>query len=490
MLNLAPFVRGEILIPLTDEGNLPCSLALNSKEVRENSLFIAIPGNQHDGASYIEEALQRGASVIVMSEGIGKEAISRYRDKYPYASFYMAPNVRKVASFLASCFYPLQPDTIVAVTGTNGKTSTVSFIRQIWCQYGKTAASLGTLGLCVEGHSLPNLERADGLNTPDSVKLHQILQTLKEEHIDNLVFEASSHGLHQYRLDGVRLKAAVFTNLTNDHLDYHQTMESYFEAKSRLFRDILPEDSTAILNKDIPEYERLEAICRKRNLPLVSYGKSDATIQLMSHVPEDDCQEVSLLIDGKTYVFTLPLVGEFQVYNVMAALGAVRACGEDIEKAVAACKDLKGVPGRLEKAAPGVYVDYAHTPDALNVALKALRPHTKGKLWVVFGCGGDRDSIKRPMMGEIAAKLADKVIVTDDNPRYENPEDIRKQILAKCPEAREIPSRHQAIARAVQERNPEDVVLIAGKGHESYQLVRDQVLPFNDVEEVKKCVRL
>ncbi len=490
MLNLAHLVCQNILTPLTSHENHPESLALNSKQVKENTLFIAIPGHQHDGAAYIEEALQRGASVIIMSEDAGKRGVASYIKKFPHAAFYMTAKIREVTSLLASMYYPRQPDTIIAVTGTNGKTSTVSFIRQIWHSLGKPAASLGTLGLCIESHNLPGLERTDGLNTPDAIKLHQILQTLKDAHIDNLAFEASSHGLHQHRLDGVKLKAAVFTNLTSEHLDYHQTMESYFAAKSRLFADILTEGGVAVLNRDIPEFEKLEVLCRKQNIQLISYGKSQsATIQLIAALPKEDGQNISILIKGKTYTFDLPLAGDFQVFNVMGALGAIIACGGNIEKALAACEHLKGAPGRLEQAAAGVYVDYAHTPDALSVALKALRPHTKGKLWIVFGCGGDRDPFKRPVMGDIAARLADKVIVTDDNPRYENPSEIRRQILAKCPGAFEVSSRREAIIQAMEGKGPDDVVLIAGKGHETYQLVENQVLLFSDVEEVKKCVQ-
>lgn len=466
----------------------PSKLTLNSKEVTSDALFLAVPGLKQDGSIFIKEALEKGANTIIAPETAEKESLSQYIRQYPKVSFYLSPNVRKAASCLASCFYPKQPDCIVAVTGTNGKTSISSFIRQIWHHQGKVSASLGNLGLIVEGATLSGIERDDTLNTPDPIKLHQMLHQLKEEHIDYLAFEASSHGLDQYRLDGVKLKAAVFSNLTNDHLDYHHTMEAYFEAKCRLFKDLLPSGCPAILNKDIPQYQALEGICKEHNVPIISYGKEIGTVQLVSRTPLDSCQVLSILIEGKHYELSLPLVGEFQAYNVMAALGAHLGLGEDIDQAAEYCQDLKEVPGRLQQAVPSVYVDFAHTPDALSMALQALRPHTKGDLWVVFGCGGDRDATKRPIMGEVAARYADKVIVTDDNPRYESPKAIRKEIISKCPHAIEACSRREAIEKAVTQRKVGDVILIAGKGHEAFQIVKDQMLPFNDVDVVKEYV--
>jgi UDP-N-acetylmuramoyl-L-alanyl-D-glutamate--2,6-diaminopimelate ligase len=251
----------------------------------------------------------------------------------------------------------------------------------------------------------------------------------------------------------------------------------------------MPKNGVAILNTDIAEYEKLFALCRKRKLKTITFGKAGKNIRLLSIIPKDGAQDIHLLVGGKPYQFTLPFVGQFQVYNVMAALGAVIACGGDREKAVNACSHLNGVPGRLEKIVPGVYVDYSHTPDGLFLALRALRPHTKGKLWVVFGCGGERDPFKRPMMGEIAHKLADKIIITDDNPRHEDPAKIRQEILAKCPRASESTSREQAIQSAIEGMEPDDVLLLAGKGHETYQIVGDEAIPFNDSEEVRKYVR-
>ncbi|EKE08983.1 MAG: hypothetical protein ACD_16C00227G0003 [uncultured bacterium] len=491
-MSIASLIKKGILTPLGKRVNEPTSLSINSRTLEKGGIFIAIPGFQHDGTDYIEEALTRGATGIVAPAEFKAQIKARFANSYPDVSFFITPEIRKAASYLAVEFYPLQPQNIVAVTGTNGKTSVVTFTRQIWAQMNLPAASLGTLGLIIEGKPLPPPTGTAGLNTPDPIRLHQILHMLKEDNIDHLAFEASSHGLHQNRLDSVRFKAAVFTNFTNDHLDYHQTMESYFEAKCRLFQELMvhDRDSFAVLNTDILEYEKLKTLSRKRGLNLLTFGKAGETIRIKSIVPKEGSQAVSLTVEGKSYDFNLPLVGEFQVYNTVAALGAVMACGGKMTSALEACEKLQGVPGRLEIAAQGVYVDYSHTPDGLKLALKALRPHTKGKLIVVFGCGGNRDAFKRPLMGEIAHQLADKVIVTDDNPRYENPADIRQQILAKCPGALEAASRREAIKMALKEMKPKDVVLVAGKGHETYQLIGDQAFPFNDVEEVQKCMNL
>jgi UDP-N-acetylmuramoyl-L-alanyl-D-glutamate--2,6-diaminopimelate ligase len=486
-MDFTPFITDGTLTFLSGELTFPTSLSLNSKTIKEGGLFIAIPGSQHDGIIFIDEALARGAKAII-TQGIDAKKLIHLQEQYPAVSFLETHNARKTLSLLASSFYPLQPDNIVAVTGTNGKTSVVSFMRQIWNHLGIPAASLGTLGLIIEGKPYPSPTGTHGMNTPDSINLHEILQSLKEDKIEHLAFEASSHGLHQHRLDSVRLKAAVFTNLSNDHLDYHDTIESYFNAKARLFKELLHKNGTAVLNADIAEYEALSSLCRKRKLQKITFGKEGKTIRLLSITPKEGAQDIHLAVEDKSYQFTLPLVGQFQVYNVMAALGAVIACGGNPAKAVQACPHLMGVPGRLEKVVPGVYVDYSHTPDGLFLALRALRAHTKGKLWVVFGCGGDRDPFKRPMMGEIADKFADKIIITDDNPRHENPAKIRQEILAKCPRASESPSRGQAIQTAVKGMGSNDVVLIAGKGHETYQLVGDQALPFDDSEEVRKCI--
>jgi len=380
-VDLTPLIDDGTLIPLGNEVVIPTSLSLHSQAIEKGGLFIAIPGSQHDGTAFIQDALHRGAVGVVAPLELSEKVLTSFKVQYPAVAFFSAPNIRKAASVIASHFYPLQPDSIVAVTGTNGKTSVVSFLRQIWHHLGFSAASLGTLGLIVEGKPLPPAIGTDGINTPNPVRLHQILQSLREQQINHLAFEASSHGLHQHRLDSVRLKAAIFTNFSNDHLDYHHTLDDYFEAKSRLFREVMVQGSYAILNTDIVEYEKLLVICKKRGLKTITFGKTGDMIRLVSVVPKEGFQDVVLRIQEKSYGFTLPLVGQFQVYNVMAALGAVIACEGDIAHAIEVCANLKGVPGRLEQAAPGIYVDYSHKPDALSEALKALRHHTSGKLW-------------------------------------------------------------------------------------------------------------
>lgn len=488
MIALKPLPKTELLIPIRERPLCPSSLAVDSRKVEKGGIFVAIPGTNHDGATFIEEALKRGAAGIVVAQGLGKKIASQFKDHYPHVSFFETPNARKAASLLASHFYPLQPETVVAVTGTNGKTSVVSFMRQLWHHLGKSAASLGTLGLVVEGKPFPSPTGTEGINTPPAVTLHQILQTLKKEGIKNLAFEASSHALDQNRLDAVHLRAAVFTNFSSDHLDYHQTMDTYFAAKARLFEEVLDQTAAAVLNTDVPEYEKLLKLCKKRDLRLLTFGTEGNLLRPISITPTDEGQDVVLECQGKSYTLFLPFVGQFQIYNIMAAASAVIACGADISSTLEACLHLKGVPGRLERVAPGVYVDYAHTPDGLLSSLKALRPHTKGKLWVVFGCGGNRDKSKRPIMGQIAAEFADRTIVTDDNPRYENPAEIRKEILEKCQNAQEIGPREEAIHSALDEMETGDIVLIAGKGHEPYQIIADQHLPFDDGNEVRKWI--
>lgn len=484
-MNISSLIENGLLLPIGTSISSFFSLSLDSRKTEKGGLFIAIPGQNHEGVSFVEDALHQGALGIVVPSGQG----GHFKEMYPDLSVFETFTIRKTASILAAHFYPQQPDTVVAVTGTNGKTSVVSFMSQIWHHLGKSAASLGTLGLRIEGGPLPSSPGTNGINTPDPVTLHSLLAHLKTEGIENLAFEASSHGLDQYRLESVRLKAAVFTNFSNDHLDYHRTLEAYFEAKARLFSEILRPGSFPILNTDIPEYEKLESLCKAKGLHPLTFGRTGNLVRLLSLVPKEEGQDILLECEGRSYPLSLPFVGQFQIYNIMAALSAVIACGAPPDQAIQACLSLKGVPGRLEHVSPGIYVDYAHTPDALLSALNALRPHTKGKLWLVFGCGGNRDSLKRPMMGKVATQLADKIIVTDDNPRHEDPAEIRKQVLAMCPDAMEIFPRERAIQTAVTNIQPGDILLIAGKGHEPYQLIGDQVLPFHDKEEAKKWVR-
>ena len=383
---------------------------------------------------------------------------------------------------MAARFFGVQPRTVVAVTGTNGKTSVASFTQQLWRLLGKPAASTGTLG--VRG---PGLAGGPSLTTPDPVELQRILADLAAQGIDHLALEASSHGLDQYRLDGVLFEAAAFTNLTRDHLDYHGNIEAYRTAKSRLFEELLPPGATAVLNADSPECGALRQIAERRGLRILTYGLNDADIACTDARPRDDGWDLTLMVSKETYETRFPLPGRFQIANMLCALGLVLACGGQAKSAISHIASLKGVPGRLEQAVrldndAVVLVDYAHTPDALKTVLEAVRPHVQNRLVVVFGCGGDRDRGKRPEMGRVGAELADLVYVTDDNPRSEEPDSIRREILAACPEARDVADRREAIAQAMRELGASDMLVIAGKGHEEGQIVGDSILPFNDLE--------
>lgn len=452
-------------------------ITADSRQVKRGSLFAAIPGSKGDGRSYIEDAITHGASVILAPRGtvLPEEAedVVLITDENP----------RKKFAHIAAAFYARQPGTIVAVTGTSGKTSTVSFAQQLWHLSGiKSCASLGTLG--TRG---PNIRKYGGMTTPDAQALMAEIADLAASGITHLAMEASSHGIDQYRLDGVSLKAAGFTNLSRDHLDYHSDMDSYFLTKSRLFTELLPPDGTAVIPGDDEWGARLLGMIDR---PTIVIGK-DIALTKLEAVPHG--QSLSLTVFGKEYNIELPLVGDFQVKNALTALGLVIASGVEADKAAPHLAALRKIEGRLQlveghKEGAGVYIDYAHKPAALETILKTLRPHTQGKLICVFGCGGDRDPGKRPMMGKIAADLADIVIVTDDNPRSENPAEIRKQILAQAPGAKEIGDRGVAIREAIAMAGAGDVVLIAGKGHETGQIIGDHTEPFDDAIEAKKAI--
>ncbi|MCM0019876.1 MAG: UDP-N-acetylmuramoyl-L-alanyl-D-glutamate--2,6-diaminopimelate ligase, partial [Tagaea sp.] len=383
-----------------------------------------------------------------------------------------------------------QPATVVAVTGTSGKTSVASFARQIWATLGRKAASLGTLGLIA-----PNRARYGSLTTPDPAALHKDLAELAADGVTCVAMEASSHGLDQCRLDGVKLQAAAFTNLSRDHLDYHADMDAYFAAKRRLFDTLLPRGSVAVLNADIPEYAALAAACETRGLRVASYGRNGKHLRLIAATPVPGGQDVEIEAYGATHRFLLPLAGAFQTMNALAAAGLVVGAGAAPMDAIEALAKLEGVPGRMErvgarKNGAAVYVDYAHKPDALASVLAALRPHVTGKLHVVFGCGGDRDPGKRPMMGKIAVEGADRAIVTDDNPRTEDAASIRAAVLAAAPGAIEIAPREIAIRDAVAALEAGDVLAICGKGHETGQIVGSETLPFDDRIEARKAIAL
>ncbi len=457
-------------------------LTCDSRRVEPGFLFAALPGTRVDGRDYIDQALRRGAAALLVPPGTGIEPGA------PPVALVTDDNPRRRFALMAARFYETQPPTVAAVTGTNGKTSVVSFLHRIWLRSGRRAASMGTLGL----HA-PGRETAGGLTTPDPADLHRDLRRLAEDGVECLAMEASSHGLAQYRLDGVRVCAAAFTNLSRDHLDYHGSMEAYLGAKIRLFAEVMAAGGTAVLNAADPHCDTLRRICGEKGHRIVNYGPGGDEVRLDALEALADGQALTLTVDGRSDRVKLPLIGAFQAENALCALALAMASGVGRDDAVGALEDLEPVPGRLQLAArhpngAAVYVDYAHTPDALAGVLAALAPHARGRLVAVFGCGGERDPGKRGRMGRIAAGKAHAVIVTDDNPRGEEAAEIRRQVLAACPGAREIGDRALAIATAVAELEPEDILVIAGKGHEKVQIVGSETRPFDDVEVARAAV--
>ena len=461
-------------------------LTADSRAIKPGFLFAALPGSKVHGKAFIGDAVERGATALLTDDAQDLPALHR---EYPGLAVIVDPNPRLRLARMAARFYAPQPKTIAAVTGTNGKTSVAAFTRQIWQHAGRRAASVGTLG--VVG---PDFEIPGSLTTPDPVTLHGALSDLAARRIDCVAIEASSHGLDQFRLDGLDVAAAAFTNLSRDHLDYHPTMAAYLAAKARLFGELIPPGRFAVLNADVPEFESLARLCRSRSHTIYAYGTGVRTeLRLLAARPAAAGQELDLKVLGRSYTVAVPLVGRFQAMNALAALGLALATGVAREKAVDALGRLVGAPGRVQHVASHpngapIFVDYAHTPDALENVLTALRPHCRGKLVVVFGAGGDRDAGKRPVMGEVTTRLADVVIVTDDNPRSEDPATIRRAILAAAPGAIEIGDRGAAIASGIEMLQPEDLLVLAGKGHERGQIVAGVTHPFDDAEVARAVV--
>ena len=455
-------------------------LASDSREVKPGYLFAALPGSRADGAAFLGDAVKRGATVVLGTPAIKSDAESLG------VRFVADENPRARLARLAAEFFGAQPKTVAAVTGTNGKTSVSVFLRQIWEAAGFEAASMGTIGVVTKAG-----ERSLAHTTPDPIQTHRLLAEMAKDGIDHLALEASSHGLDQYRLDGVDIAAVAFTNITRDHLDYHSDFANYLAAKLRLFSEVADNAAAAVVNTDAAHAEDFVAAARKRGLRVLTVGANGETIRLVSRAPHADGQTLDVAYEGRTYKIALPLAGEFQASNALVAAGLAIALGQSADQVFAALEHLKGAPGRLEKVAYAksgapIYVDYAHTPDALETVLKALRPHVAGKLAVVFGCGGDRDKGKRPLMGEAAAEFSDRAIVTDDNPRSEDPAAIRGEILAGCPGAAEIGDRAQAIREGTAGLRKGDCLVVAGKGHESGQIVGGEVRPFSDRDEAIK----
>jgi UDP-N-acetylmuramoyl-L-alanyl-D-glutamate--2,6-diaminopimelate ligase len=451
-------------------------IAADSRAVKPGDLFVAIAGSKDDGLRFVAPAVAGGA-VAVMAERVAPAPLPAG------VAFVRVGDARRALALAASRFFPRQPETIAAVTGTSGKTSVAAFTRQIWAATGEAAASIGTIGLVS-----PAREIYGSLTTPDPVALHRSLHELAGEGVTHLAIEASSHGLDQRRLDGVRIAAGGFTNISRDHLDYHPSLEAYLAAKLRLFTSLVQPRGAAVIDVDHAHADAVVAAAKQRRLRLLTVGRKGEGIRLLDVAIVGFAQTLKVSYAGNTHAVRLPLPGAFQVENALVAAGLAIATGSEPRAVFDALEELRGAKGRLdfvgEKNGAPIFVDYAHKPDALAKALDALRPYASGRLVVVFGCGGDRDAGKRPMMGEIAAAKADRVIVTDDNPRSEEPAKIRAAILQAAPGAIEIGDRREAISSAVADLRRGDVLLVAGKGHETGQIIGKQTLPFSDHDAV------
>ncbi|GAB5445583.1 MAG: UDP-N-acetylmuramoyl-L-alanyl-D-glutamate--2,6-diaminopimelate ligase [Gymnodinialimonas sp.] len=476
-LGLTPMSGGDVVVS---------GLALDSRKVERGTLFAALPGTRVHGGEFIQYALRMGAGAV-LTDRKGAE-IAAAELAASDAALVVVEDAADALAHAAALFFGKQPETMVAVTGTNGKTSVASFTRQIWEALNLNAVNIGTTG--VEGaYEAPGIH-----TTPEPVTLHGVLAQMAEAGVTHAAMEASSHGLDQKRMDGVRLAAAAFTNLTQDHLDYHGSMEAYFEAKLRLFTGLMPEGGVAVVNLDDSYGVRVAEACEERAIEVLGVAQyAEAALKITGRRIDETGQDVLFRWQGEGRQVRLDLIGGFQAMNVLTAAGLVIAGGEDPDDVFGVLPKMTGVRGRMELAArrshgAPIYVDYSHTPDSLEVALKALRPHVLGRLVVVFGAGGDRDTGKRPLMGAAAANYADVAFVTDDNPRTEDPAVIRKAVLAGCPEATEVADRAEAILRGVDMLEPGDALLIAGKGHETGQQVGDVLYPFDDVEQASVAV--
>jgi len=472
--NVKPVLAGDIsAIDIT-------GISADSRQIAPGFVFFALKGAKKDGGDFMSQAQERGAHAIITD-------MRRNNLKTQIPVLYH-PEARRLLALAASRFYPRSPPVLVGVTGTSGKTSVVSFIREIWHDTGFAGASIGTVGVFS-----PNRQDYGSLTTPDPVALHQTLQDLSDEGVTHVALEASSHGLDQYRLDGLHLTAAGFTNLGRDHMDYHATVADYFRAKMRLFDTLLPEKAPAVVFSDGRAAEQAMEHIRRSKRKILTVGRKGNFIQLKRLEQESGRQFAEFECDGVLYEVLIPLIGEFQIANALVAAGLAIVSGVPAAAVFRALFRLKGAPGRLElvsttRHGARIYVDYAHKPDALENVLKTLRSVTTGRLIVVFGCGGDRDKGKRPLMGEIAAKFADMTIITDDNPRSEDPATIRHQILRASRNALEIAGRSQAIHRAVAMLNQGDTLVVAGKGHEQGQIIGSEIHPFSDHGEIQAAL--
>ena len=462
-------------------------LAVDNRLVAPGFLFAALPGTKIHGANFVASAIDRGA-VAILTDAEGARLAADVLAAAADVALVIAEDPRQTLAYTAALSFGAQPPIMVAVTGTNGKTSVSTFARMIWTELGHDAVNLGTTG--VEGAYQAPLKHT----TPEPITLHRLLAECAHAGVTHAAMEASSHGLAQRRLDGVNLRAAGFTNFTQDHLDYHASFDAYFNAKAGLFDRVLSEDGVAVINIDDPKGSLMARIAGARGQAVISVGRCpEARLRLLGQRFDATGQQIRFSYEGETYLSSLPLIGGFQAENVLLAAGLVIGCGEEPEAVFETLPRLSTVRGRMQLAASrgngaSVFVDYAHTPDAVATALTALRPHVMGRLIAIVGAGGDRDTTKRPLMGQAAAENADLVIVTDDNPRSEDPAVIRQAVLMGCPDALEIGDRAEAILRGVDALGPGDALLIAGKGHETGQTVGDDVLPFDDVEQASVAV--
>ncbi|MFM9851368.1 MAG: UDP-N-acetylmuramoyl-L-alanyl-D-glutamate--2,6-diaminopimelate ligase [Sphingomonadaceae bacterium] len=461
----------------TNDQTAISGFAIDSRKVAPGTIFGAFEGSVVNGEDYIEAAIAAGAIAVV----------ARPQANVVGAQHIVSDEPRRAFAMLAASFFAPFPETIVAVTGTNGKTSCVELTRQLWRMAGHHAGSIGTLGVTTSDESVTT-----GLTSPDIATFLANVAGMRREGVSHVAFEASSHGLHQFRAEGPRVVAGAFTNLSRDHLDYHGDMANYFTAKLRLFSEVIADDGAAVIWADDPKAARVIDLARERGLRLFRVGEAGEEIRLKSRKTSQLGQTLVADVGGQTYSISLPLIGAYQAANALVSAALVIASGGDIATTFANLGRVQPVRGRLERAvinragAP-VYVDYAHTPDALEAAIAALRPHTKGRLILVFGAGGDRDTGKRIEMGKVAAQHADIALVTDDNPRTEDAALIRRAIMEGCPEATEIGDRRTAIAEAIAIAGADDIVIIAGKGHEQGQIVGDLILPFDDVSIARDC---
>jgi UDP-N-acetylmuramoyl-L-alanyl-D-glutamate--2,6-diaminopimelate ligase len=459
-------------------------IAIDSREVKEGFVFFALKGEKSDGVNFIESAIKNGAKAIFSHANSQK--------KFANVNFFTSPNIAYILNHICKVFYSPIPQNLLAVTGTNGKTSVANFTASLLTLLGSDTTSIGTLGTLLYGDFDKQLSYS-GLTSPDIINLMKDLNGIKKQGIDFVAMEASSHGLHQHRLGGLLFKTAAFTNFTQDHLDYHGTMDKYFNAKMILFKEYMTSNGNAVLNADIPEYEKIKTICEDQKLNIISYGKNGEDIKIKNINLDDKGLILDVDFLGKNKIVETNLIGEFQAYNLACSMAMVASFGFEVDKICEKASLLKPVKGRMDvifskKHNAKVVIDYAHTPDALEKAISSLRKQTSGRLITIFGCGGDRDKTKRPLMGKIADEMSDIIIVTDDNPRTEKPEDIRKDIMVACKKALEVENRKKAIAHGISILREGDSILLAGKGHEDYQIIGKEKLPFDEFKIVKEIL--